>query len=106
VRDRDGTLQERTIGSSGGRWQPDYDVPSGVMLVGFSGAIGWYFDTIQFHFDDGKATPRYGGKGGDTAFDLRLNWNEQEYKGRLRGFYGSRDRQGIETLGFVFEPAD
>lgn len=106
LEDSTGAAQEKMIGDERGEWLALYNVPDGAELVGISGASGWYIDAIQFHFSDGSATPSYGGSGGDTIFDIRLNKKDDRHKGRIRGFYGSRDRQGIETLGLVFEPGE
>ncbi|MEZ4699055.1 MAG: hypothetical protein R2834_01895 [Rhodothermales bacterium] len=101
-----GAVEERVFGHDDGNWQDWYEVPAGVSLLGISGATGWYVDSFQLVFDDGSVTPVYGGGGGDTRFDLRLNKDPGAEGGRIRGFYGTLDRVGLETIGLVFDPAD
>lgn len=104
----DATGRERTvqIGHESGVWQPWFYLPRAGTLTGMGGASGWLFDSIQFFFDDGTHSPRFGGPGGDTSFDLRLNQQAGKDSGRIRGFYGTMDEAGIETLGLLFDPAD
>lgn len=103
IEDEDRTTREVLIGSAEGAWQPWFEIPDGERLTGVSGATGWFFDAIQFHFENGIRSPRYGGTGGDTTFDLRLSPNNP---GRIRGFHGTYTENGLETLGLIFDPAD
>ena len=100
-----GVLVVHRIGAGAGAWQGWFDVPSGASLTGISGASGWFLDALQFHFDDGSASPRYGGAGGDTTFRLQLQTSADGTSGRLRGFYGTSAEGLIETLGLLFDPA-
>ena len=95
-----------TIGETEGAWQPWYEVGEGQILTGISGASGWAFDAIQFHFQDGSRSPRYGGSGGDTAFALDLRQPPGRAAPRWRGFYGTLSPLGLETLGLLFDPHD
>ncbi|MEM1136321.1 MAG: hypothetical protein AAGI07_10830 [Bacteroidota bacterium] len=101
-----GKVEEVLIGASDGNWQPEFEIDDAVEFVGISGASGWWFDNLQFHFSDGSMTPSYGGNGGDTTFNLFLNKKNGEYGGRIRGFHGISAEQGIATLGLIFDPAD
>ena len=100
-----GDLITHRIGAGTGAWQDWFTVPLGASLTGISGASGWFIDALQFHFDDGSASPRYGGAGGDTTFRLQLQASAEGTSGRLRGFYGTAADGLIETLGLVFDPA-
>jgi len=102
----DGKAREALIGRSDGEWQDWWEAPQGARPVGISGASGWLLDALQFHFDDGSRSPRYGGSGGDTTFHLQLNRQSNRYGGRLRGFHGTATEDGLETLGLIFDPAE
>jgi hypothetical protein len=98
--------EEVLVGQEEGEWSNWFALSSESQLEGISGRSGWYIDAIQFHFANGLASPEWGGKGGDTTFDLKLNRNTGHYPARIRGFYGTLDEYGIETLGLIFDPAD
>jgi hypothetical protein len=106
IADSAGAIEQVSIGAEQGDWQPLCEVPENVLLVGISGASGWYLDAIQFHFSDGSKSPRYGGSGGDSTFCLQLNEREGLVAGRVRGLYGTAHNDGIETLGLIFDPGD
>jgi hypothetical protein len=101
-----GALKPSLIGHAEGNWQETFVIPPGHELVGISGASGWYFDALQFHFSQGLSSPIYGSEGGDTAFDLRIKAGAAGNAGRIRGFYGRYDETGLESLGLIFDPAD
>jgi hypothetical protein len=103
-RDRDGTARERVVGRLDGRCSRPFLVPRGVRLVGASGSVGWFVDGLRFHLSNGRASPRYGGAGGDTDFQLFLKRRASRYLGELRGLWGTVDRDYIEALGLVFMP--
>lgn len=102
VKREDGKEETILIGREDGEWRPWFEPTGGRKLTGISGATGWYFDAIQFHFEEGVRSPRYGGPGGDTSFELKLN---QQNPGRIRGFHGTYTETGLETLGLIFDPA-
>ncbi|MEM8897337.1 MAG: hypothetical protein AAGC85_04500 [Bacteroidota bacterium] len=95
-------IKEQTIGNTEGNWQAAYELADTQVLVGIAGRSGWFLDAIQFLFDEDNSSSEFGGKGGDTAFSLSLHRD----KGKIRGFYGTYTSDGIETLGFLFDPAD
>ena len=97
-----GEMNEHFIGNTEGNWQPAYVLDDDQTLMGLAGRSGWFMDAIQFLFDEEKSSPAYGGEGGDTAFSLSLHRD----RGKVRGFYGTYTSDGIETLGFLFDPAD
>ncbi len=97
-----GEVQTWLIGHEEGNWQNWEDAYNGAVLTGIGGASGWLVDALRLYFKDGSKTPLYGGEGGDTTFELKLNRDQ----GRIRGFYGTLDSGGIETLGLLFDPAD
>ncbi len=99
---KEGEMKEQTIGNAEGNWQTAHELESGQELVGIAGRSGWFMDAIQFLFDAEKSSPMYGGEGGDTAFSLRLHRDQ----GKIRGFYGTYTSDGIETMGFLFDPVD
>ena len=90
------------IGNQSGVWTKAFLVNPGKTLIGISGASGWYIDALRFHFSDGTMTPLYGGSGGDTEFKLII---KPEGTSRIRGFHGTFDHIGLETLGLIFDPA-
>lgn len=95
-----------SFGAVKGHPQEKFIVGENKKLVGISGSSGWYIDSIQFIFDDGCMTPRYGGLGGDLDFKLVLNKKPSgEYLGRLMGFWGSHTVL-LETIGLVFWPIE
>ncbi len=102
----EGSLETIFIGNKKGEWQEEFLVPAGSQLVGISGASGWYLDAIQFQFSNGVTSPRYGGKGGDTEFDLRIRPVDRGKSGRIRGFHGRHTAMGIESLGLIFDPGE
>jgi|GEM_PF-1931552 len=104
--EKDGVLEEILIGLSEGNWQEKFELHQEAELVGINGASGWWLDKIQFVFSNGSTTPLYGGKGGDTTFNLKLNQQKGEYGGRIRGFHGIYNDLGITTIGLIFDPAD
>ena len=93
------------IGSNEGDWQTPHLLKGEVFLTGVGASTGWFFDAIQFYFSDGTSSKRYGGEGGDTFSTVHLNGTDQDSGSRIRGFYGSYDQEGIETLGLIFDPA-
>lgn len=106
VRRADGSLKSVAFGNPDGRWLPQFRVPPGRVLVGISGACGWFVDNLRFHFDDGSTTPLYGGTGGDTAFQLLLARRaDGTLKGRFRGFWGS-STEFLESIGLLFFPEE
>ncbi len=107
VKKKEGNVQNFVFGdTTQGVWQPIFEIKQGHSLVGISGASGWFIDSIRFHFDDGSATPLYGGKGGDTAYQLLLAKDEKgELKGRWMGFWGSYTDL-LESIGLVFWPIE
>lgn len=102
----DEQVREALVGRGDGERQDWWEPSEGARLVGISGASGWFLDALQFHFDDGTSSPRYGGNGGDTTFHLQLNRQGDRYGGRLRGFHGTATADGLETLGLIFDPAE
>lgn len=102
----DDTVKSATFGNVTSAAQKKFTVEDGKRLVGISGSCGWFIDSIRFHFDDGTATPLYGGQGGDIDFSLLLKKDKQgNPKGRLMGFWGSSTDQ-LETIGLVFWPLE
>ena len=94
-----------TVGQDDGKWQPSFVIPPHRTLVGISGAGGWWIDAIRFHLDDGTQSPQYGGAGGDTDFSLLLAYRNEQWKGRLMGFWGTAGEH-LESLGLVFWPLE
>ncbi len=103
--DADGRAQTYLVGSDDGDWQKPFLIPPGHMLVGISGAGGWWIDRLVFHLNDGTTSPAYGGTGGDTDFRLLLAQRDGKWKGRLTGFWGTVGEH-IESLGLVFWPIE
>jgi hypothetical protein len=104
VRGADGRVRYVSFGSQEGAWEPPFNVPNGRNLIGISGACGWFVDNLRFHFDDQTTTPRYGGNGGDTTFQLLLTQKpDGRFKGRFMGFWGSWTHS-LETIGLIFYP--
>ena len=106
LRQEGGKVETLLIGNPEGDWQEAFSIPEGNQLIGISGASGWYLDALQFHFSQGLTSPRYGGDGGDTEFDIRIPSKREGKSGRIRGFHGSYATEGIENLGLIFDPAD
>lgn len=106
IRRADGQIHEVRIGEVSGEWQEWHKVPAGARLSGVSGASGWYLDALQFHFNDGTSSPRYGGSGGDTDFQLILNPRNGSERQFIRGFHGTYTDFGLETIGLIFDPAE
>ncbi|MGL4609877.1 MAG: hypothetical protein ACRCYY_09355 [Trueperaceae bacterium] len=71
-------------------------------LSGLSGSSGWYLDTLRFHYRDGSQSDTFGGKGGDTHFQLSLHQKNGLWQGTIVGLWGHADSTGIEALGFMF----
>lgn len=101
----DGSVLVSTIGTMGDVIHHELRIPEERSCIGISGASGWFLDRLQFDFDDGTNSPRYGGSGGDTTFQLRLQRRNGKYVGRLRGFHGTSET-AIETIGLIFDPAE
>ncbi|MEM9327992.1 MAG: hypothetical protein AAGA85_20165 [Bacteroidota bacterium] len=101
-----GKLETFSFGDITGAPQEKYLLNTNKKIIGIRGASGWYIDNLQFVFDDGSMTPRYGAQGGDLDFSLVLNRNpEGQLKGRLMGFWGSHTHY-LETIGLVFWPIE
>jgi hypothetical protein len=106
VFDKSKTKKIFVFGDTSGVWQEKIIVKKGVQLVGFSGTVGWFIDSIRFHFSDGSKSKRFGGNGGDIAFEQILNKDKKgRYKGRWMGFWGSATDQ-LETLSLIFFPIE
>jgi hypothetical protein len=107
IEDSVGKRSEKICGpGSGVIWAAPFAIPPNRRLVGISGASGWMIDSVRFHLDDGSASPRYGGEGGDTTFRLQLNQDAAgRWKGELRGFWGTAGG-ALESLGLVFWPIE
>jgi hypothetical protein len=87
-------------------WQKPFKINKGAKLIGVSGSAGWFVDNISFQTSDGKSSPLYGGKGGDTDYRLHLSKDPKgKLKGRLMGFWGS-STDYLETIGLVFWPIE
>ncbi len=83
-------------------WLENINLQKNQTLVGISGTMGWFIDSIRFHFSDGRQTRLFGGSGGDIAFQQVFNRSKKGYyKGRWIGFWGSATDQ-LETIGLVF----
>ncbi|MEY4538910.1 MAG: hypothetical protein RLZZ306_667 [Bacteroidota bacterium] len=95
-------LKEYVFGDTLGIWEEKINLKKSQKLVGISGTMGWFIDSICFHFSDGTKTKRFGGNGGDIAFQNIFNRDKKgNYKGRWIGFWGSTTDQ-LETIGLVF----
>lgn len=104
--EKDGNTSMYSFGNLSGTIEEKFTVPNGRKLVGISGTSGWFVDSLQFIFDDGSRTPKYGGKGGDINFNMTLNKNSKgAYTGRLMGFWGSYTDY-LESIGLVFWPIE
>ena len=103
--DAQGEAHTTNVGPDDGDWQPPFEIPADRLLVGISGAGGWWIDAVRFHLDDGTTSPRYGGTGGDTECSLRLARRNDQWKGRLMGFWGTAGEH-VESLGLVFWPIE
>ncbi len=94
-------------GADFAEWATPIELKAGQQLLGISGAGGWFIDAIQFHFSGGQVSPRFGGSGGDTTFDLRIQTRpDGQPRGALLGFYGSIQDSLLESLGLVFWPIE
>lgn len=105
VEDSTGQLQGLVIGNLDSKWEQVIEVPEGSELVGISGATGWWVDRIRFHFSDGSTSLAFGGKGGDTDFQLVLSQQDGKWKGRWLGFWGTHTDY-LESLGLIFWPIE
>jgi hypothetical protein len=95
-----------TIGAQDCDWQPWYNLKKNQILIGISGAGGWFIDAIQFHFNNGSTTPVYGGNGGDNDFKLTVHKKKNNlFTSELRGLWGTI-ANNIETLGLVHMPME
>lgn len=105
MEDSTGQFRELTIGNSDSKWEKVIEVPGGSELVGISGASGWWIDRIRFHFSNGSFSPTFGGKGGDTDFQLILSQRDGAWKGRWLGVWGTHTDY-LESLGLIFWPIE
>ena len=102
ILDKNNLLKEYVFGDTLGIWQEKISLKNSQKLVGISGTMGWFIDSICFHFSDGTKTRRFGGNGGDIAFQNIFNRDKKgNYKGKWMGFWGSATDQ-LETIGLVF----
>ena len=100
-----GQKSKQIIGNPRGKWSEPYVIPAGRTLVGIAGAGGWWIDRLRFILDDGSESPTYGGNGGDTEFRLVLAQRDEQWKGRLMGFWETAGEQ-LEALGLIFWPIE
>ncbi len=95
-------VKDYVFGDTLGIWQEKIILKKSQELVGISGTMGWFIDSICFHFSDGTKTKRFGGNGGDIAFQNIFNRDKKgNFKGKWIGFWGSATDQ-LETIGLVF----
>jgi hypothetical protein len=102
ILERNNQLKDYVFGDTLGIWQEKIILKKSQELVGISGKMGWFIDSICFHFSDGTKTKRFGGNGGDIAFQNIFNRDKKgKYKGKWSGFWGSATDQ-LKTIGLVF----
>lgn len=103
----DGRRHVELIGEPRGAWSAPHPVPPGATLTGLSGTGGWWVDSLQFHFSEGSQTPRYGGAGGDYAFEQSVTRRAGDPTGEVRGLWGTLSTNGfLESIGLLTLPAE
>ncbi len=102
ILDKNNQVKDYVFGDTLGIWQEKISLEKSQELVGISGTMGWFIDSICFHFSDGVKTKRFGGNGGDIAFQNIFNQDKKgNFKGKWIGFWGSATDQ-LETIGLIF----
>ena len=98
------------VGDPNSRWTPLLDqMKPHRQPIGIHGASGHVIDRIGFIQSDGRVSPAFGGRGGDTTFDLRIGVEDSSsLASAFRGFHGStaefNGSVAIESLGLLFAP--
>lgn len=102
ILDKNNQVKDYVFGDTLGIWQEKIILKKSQDLVGISGTMGWFIDSICFHFSDGAKTKRFGGNGGDITFQNIFNQGKKgNFKGKWIGFWGSATDQ-LETIGLIF----